>query len=45
MSERESFVEEVLILKEYSLILTTSFDDINQKILLSKKKGNFQNFS
>ena len=30
-------------LKEHSLILTTSFYDMNQKIL--SKKGYFQNFS
>ena len=30
-------------LKEYSVILTTSFYDINQKILT--KKGYFQSFS
>ena len=31
------------VLKEYSVILTTSFNEINQKIL--RKKGYFQNFS
>ena len=30
-------------LEEYSVILTTSFNDITQKIL--RKKGYFQNFS
>ena len=32
-----------LVLKEYSVILTMSFYDINQKIL--RKKSYFQNFS
>ena len=33
----------IVYLKEYSVILTTSFSDINKKIL--RKQGYFQNFS